>query len=57
MLSTDKLNASSNSTLDISPPLTESIDIVNKLKYRTVLLDSGRIVKDYKKGEYTNESI
>ena len=37
--------------------VTHDIDIVNKLKYRTVLLDSGRIVKDYKKGEYSNEGI
>lgn len=37
--------------------VTHDIDIVNKLKYRTVLLDSGRIVKDYKKGEYKNEGM
>ena len=37
--------------------VTHDIDIVNKLKYRTVLLDSGRIVRDYKKGEYVNEGI
>ena len=37
--------------------VTHDIDIVNKLKYRTVLLDSGRIVKDYKKGEFVNEGI
>ena len=32
--------------------VTHDIDIVKKLKKRTVLLDSGRIVKDYKVGEY-----
>lgn len=32
--------------------VTHDIDIVNKLKKRVVLLDSGRIVKDYKEGEY-----
>ena len=32
--------------------VTHYIDIVKKLKKRTVLLDSGRIVKDYKVGEY-----
>ena len=37
--------------------VTHDIEIVNKLKYRTILLDSGRIVKDYKKGEYKNEGI
>lgn len=37
--------------------VTHDIDIVNRLKYRTILLDSGRIVKDYKKGEYQNEGI
>ena len=37
--------------------VTHDITIVNKLKYRTVLLDSGRIVKDYKKGEFVNEGI
>ena len=33
------------------------VKIVNKLKKRTILLDSGRIVKDYKEGEFKNESI
>ena len=37
--------------------VTHDIDIVSKLKKRTILLDSGRIVKDYKEGEYKNESI
>ena len=32
--------------------VTHDIDIVNKLKKRVVLLDSGRVVKDYKAGEY-----
>ena len=32
--------------------VTHDIDIVDKLKKRTILLDSGRIVKDYKEGEY-----
>ena len=36
--------------------VTHDIDIVDKLKKRTILLDSGRIVKDYKEGEYKNES-
>ena len=37
--------------------VTHDINIVKKLKKRVVLLDSGRIVKDYKEGEYKNESI
>lgn len=37
--------------------VTHDIDIVKKMKKRVVLLDSGRIVKDYKEGEYKNESL
>lgn len=37
--------------------VTHDITIVKKLKKRTIKLDSGRIVKDYKKGEYKDESI
>ena len=37
--------------------VTHDISIVNKMKKRVVLLDSGRIVKDYKEGEYKNESV
>lgn len=37
--------------------VTHDISIVNKMKKRTVVLNSGRIVKDYKEGEYKNESI
>lgn len=37
--------------------VTHDISIVKKLKKRVVLLDSGRIIKDYKEGEYKNESI
>ena len=37
--------------------VTHDLDIVSKLKKRTILLDSGRIVKDYKEGEYKNEGI
>lgn len=32
--------------------VTHDIDIVKKMKKRVVVLDSGRIVKDYKAGEY-----
>lgn len=37
--------------------VTHDTDIVNKMKKRVILLDSGRILKDYEKGTYTNESI
>ena len=33
--------------------VTHYITIVNKLKKRTILLESGRILKDYQEGEYT----
>ncbi len=37
--------------------VTHDIEIVKKMKKRVILLDSGRVVKDYKKGEYKRESI
>ncbi len=37
--------------------VTHDIDIVNKMKKRVILLDSGSIKKDYKEGEYNSESI
>ena len=37
--------------------VTHDIDIVSKMNKRTILLDSGRILKDYAKGTYTNEGI
>ena len=36
--------------------VTHDTTIVNKYKNRTILLDSGRILKDYEKGKYSNES-
>ena len=36
--------------------VTHDTEIVKKLKKRTILLDSGRILKDYKKGTYKHES-
>ena len=35
--------------------VTHDIAIVEKLKKRTVLLDAGRVLKDYPEGEYKNE--
>jgi len=35
--------------------VTHDINIVNALKKRTILLDSGRVLKDYPKGEYKDE--
>jgi len=37
--------------------VTHDTVIVDKLKKRTILLDSGRILKDFMKGTYSNESI
>ncbi|MDD3341840.1 MAG: cell division ATP-binding protein FtsE [Bacilli bacterium] len=37
--------------------VTHDTEIVNRLKKRVILLDQGRIVKDYKKGTYKHESI
>ena len=37
--------------------VTHDTDIVDKLKKRTILLDSGRVLKDYKAGEYKRESV
>ncbi|HPF83508.1 MAG TPA: cell division ATP-binding protein FtsE [Bacilli bacterium] len=37
--------------------VTHDTDIVDKLKKRVILLDTGRILKDYKEGEYTHEGV
>ena len=37
--------------------VTHDTEIVNKLKKRVILLDSGRVVKDYKEGEHVHENI
>ena len=36
--------------------VTHDIEIVDKMKKRVIVLDSGRILKDYEEGEYTSES-
>ena len=36
--------------------VTNDVDIVDKMKKRTILLDSGRVLKDYKEGEYKREN-
>ena len=36
--------------------VTHDIEIVNKMKKRVIVLDSGRILKDYQEGEYSSES-
>lgn len=35
--------------------VTHDTEIVNKMKKRVILLDAGRIVKDYEKGTYSHE--
>ena len=37
--------------------VTHDNDIVKKMKKRVILLDAGRLVKDYEKGTYKNERI
>ncbi len=37
--------------------VTHDTDIVNKLKKKTILLDSGRILKIFEKGTYNHENI
>lgn len=37
--------------------VTHDIEIVDKMKKRTILLDSGRILKEYKEGTYKRENI
>lgn len=37
--------------------VTHDTDIVNKMKKRTILLDSGRILKDFAKGTYVHEEF
>lgn len=37
--------------------VTHDTDIVNRMKKRVILLNAGRIVKDYKEGTYEHESM
>lgn len=37
--------------------VTHDTDIVNRMKKRVILLDSGRILKDYAEGEYRHENV
>ena len=37
--------------------VTHDTEIVDKMKKRVILLDSGRILKDYEKGTYKHESV
>ena len=37
--------------------VTHNTDIVNRMKKRVILLDAGRILKDYKEGTYKHESL
>ena len=36
--------------------VTHDIEIVKKMNKRVILLDSGRVLKDYAEGTYNNES-
>ena len=37
--------------------VTHDVDIVDRMKKRVILLDSGRVVKDFEEGTYNHESI
>ncbi len=37
--------------------VTHDKEVVRKLKKRVILLDAGRVIKDYKEGEYKDENI
>lgn len=37
--------------------VTHDTEIVNKMKKRTIILDSGRILKDFEKGTYNHENF
>ena len=37
--------------------VTHDLDIVSKMKKRTIAIKEGRLVKDYKEGEFTNEKL
>ncbi len=37
--------------------VTHDMDLVDKMKKRVILLDSGRILKDFEKGKFKHESI
>ena len=37
--------------------VTHDTKIVDKMKKRVILLDSGRILKDYKEGTYSHENV
>ena len=37
--------------------VTHDTEIVNKMKKRVILLDTGRVLKDYKEGTYTHEGV
>jgi cell division transport system ATP-binding protein len=36
--------------------VTHDTEIVNKMKKRVILLDTGRVLKDYAEGEYVHEN-
>ena len=37
--------------------VTHDTEIVNKMKKRVILLDTGRVLRDYKEGTYTHEGV
>ena len=50
----DSINKNMGTTILM---VTHDIDIVDKMKKRVLVLKDGRLVKDYKEGEFVNENI
>ncbi len=50
----EKINKEYNTTVLM---VTHDLDIVKKMKKRTIVIKDGRLVKDYKKGGFANEKL
>lgn len=50
----EKINKEYNTTVLM---VTHDLDIVKKMKKRTIVIKDGRLVKDYKKGGFGNEKL
>ena len=37
--------------------VTHDIDIVKKMKKRVIVIKDGRLIKDYKEGQFVNEKL
>ena len=50
----DKINKEYKTTILM---VTHDIDIVKKMKKRVIVIKEGRLIKDYKEGEFVNEKL